>query len=133
MEIKGNCKIHIHFHVLTPYQVMFSFQFWITIPKGKFCMVKNLQLNIQMINSKCFINWFFNLHHKLLVAQFDNGNCVKLLFHEFIFLHTNVIHVLDTQHSCAKNTNSWNNKFCANFKQTDDHYTNMHPSHYVFH
>jgi hypothetical protein len=24
-------------------------------------------------------------HHKLPIAQFDNGNCVKIVFHEFVF------------------------------------------------
>jgi hypothetical protein len=105
-------------------ELCFLSNFDLLFQKGNFAWWKN----VQMISCKCFINWFLNLHHKLFIARFDNGNCVKLLFHKFIFLHTNVMHVLDTWHSCAKNMNSWNNKICANFKQIDDHYANMHPS-----
>jgi hypothetical protein len=60
-ENKRNYKIHLHLQALTPCWVLFSFQFWIAVPKGKFYMVNFFGLNIQMTISKCSINRFFHL------------------------------------------------------------------------
>jgi hypothetical protein len=35
-------------------------------------------------------------------------------------IYTCIIHVLNPQHPCAKNTNPWNNIFHVNFKRTNE-------------
>ncbi len=79
METNNSYRIHIHLQALRPYWVLFSFQFWIVIPKGKFCMVKTFWLNIKMTNSKGFVDWLFNLIFIKVNVKKNHSSFIELI------------------------------------------------------